>query len=222
MATVDAGLEESSVWRCIWTHHSLQLEIWFFWLRLWNNEKTDARIAADEYKGSAGARIHGQDHARWSRPFSTFVLAPVLILFTENSNPSLLPLLIWTDSLFCHSPRVIHHHHLLSFLISAHLPSSQLPPHNFSSELSVSPLHLPSKTFSFPLTPSVSESWGGFSLWLELRRCSVCASLVSTDRHWENMIKRWWKQNRQKSNRESAWSRQEIHVKVNMNNQKHG
>lgn len=138
----------------------------FFLFRLFNSQITDARIeTAEGYKVSAEARTHGRDHARWSQSFSTFVLSLVLVPFTEPSNPLLLPLLIWTDSLFCHSPRVIHHH-LLSFLISAHLPSSRLPPHNFSSELSVSPLHLPSKAFFFPPTPSVSERWGGFFLCL--------------------------------------------------------
>lgn len=39
----------------------------------------------------------------------------------------------------------------------------------------------------------------------DIHRCSIYGACVSTDRRWVNAIKRWWKQNRQKNIRESAW-----------------
>lgn len=137
-----------------------------------------------------------KDHA-WRSPL-IFHICFISSSDTFHCALKISSLLTLTNSLFlslstCHSSSSS----LLPYLSPP--PFLPVPPHYFSSVLSVSPLHLPSKTFS--------GSRGGFSLcaYAEIHRCSIYGACVSTDRRWVNAIKRWWKQNRQKNIRESAW-----------------
>lgn len=134
-----AGLEErTSLKKYLDTSLALFRDF-LFWFRFWN-----MKIPAEGYKGSIGARTEGLDQAWRSQPFSTIVLSPVLILFTEQWNPSVQLLLTWTDSFFL----TLSTCHPSSSSILPYLgppPFLPVPPHYFSSVLSVSPLHLPSK-----------------------------------------------------------------------------
>lgn len=165
----------------------------FFWFKLWNNDKTDARIAAEGYKGNAGARIHWRDHSRWSRPFSAFVLSPVFILFTECLNPLLLlPCHYLFEpphfSVTLHVPFII-----IIFSPSLSRPTS-LPP---GSLLTISLQNYLSvlctchqKRLPFPPdTERLGELGRLLSVpaCVEIHRCSVCAGHISSDRCWVNM-----------------------------------
>lgn len=147
-------------------------------------------------------RIRGSDHtdhrlfSLHSNPFFSLlyflklsILSPALPLF--------FPLGIYIffflfNSLFCHSPHVIHHH-ILSFLYldsEAHLSSSQFPLtiSHLSLQYCLSTLCTYHQNFSSSCH-HLSLATGEGSVCVEICRSIVCEGCVCTDRHWVNVIK---------------------------------
>lgn len=196
IATVGAELEErhSLIWWCIWTHHSLQLGIFFFfWFRLRNNE--------NRCQDSRGG-IQRQCRSQNSQAGPCTVVSPIFhICFISSSYSfhwglkSLAAAAAYLNRLAFLSLSTCHPSSSSSLLpYLGPPPFLPTPSSQFLFGIICQPFALAIKNvLPFLDTKRLGELGRllSVSACVEIRRCGVCASRVRTDRHRINMIKRW-------------------------------